>query len=435
MSKAGIGWLYSQLPELINKGVLTQESADKLRQHYGEIKSINKLSMMFIALGTIGAILVGLGIILLLAHNWDQFSRLTRAVISFLPLIAGQGLALWVLCKRPQSGSFKEGSAAFLSLMVGASVALICQTYNIPEDAGVFTITWMFLILPLVYLMQASIPAAIYLVGITIWSGMQISNPAKVMLFWPLSAVIIPHFIWALRKETYALRSAMLSLVMLICVSIAASFSLGRNWPGLWVVIFPSLYAIFYLIGISKFNNVTTNWQRPLHLIGAIGLFILAFQFSFRQAWQYLDRASYYNAAASDFVVFLDNLVTMAIVITAILLFYGNVKRNNKNFSLLGLLPLLAIIGLSVYRQSIVLPFLIFNAYLLILSIRRILAGIRSNNLAVINTGMLVLAVVIIARFFDSDISFVTKGLVFIAIGIGFLTANAMLARRMRGAK
>ena len=45
------------------------------------------------------------------------------------------------------------------------------------------------------------------------------------------------------------------------------------------------------------------------------------------------------------------------------------------------------------------------------------------------------LAILIIARFFDSDISFIIKGLVFIIVGIGFLVTNAILARRMRGVK
>lgn len=63
------------------------------------------------------------------------------------------------------------------------------------------------------------------------------------------------------------------------------------------------------------------------------------------------------------------------------------------------------------------------------------IAGIRNNNLAVVNTGMLMLAILIIARFFDSDISFIIKGLVFIIVGIGFLVTNAILARRMRGVK
>jgi uncharacterized membrane protein len=35
----------------------------------------------------LGAALMGSGIILLLAHNWDQLSRVMRTVISFAPLV------------------------------------------------------------------------------------------------------------------------------------------------------------------------------------------------------------------------------------------------------------------------------------------------------------------------------------------------------------
>src|SRR3989338_3505049 len=436
MNKMGIKWLYQELPELITRGILTQEAADKIRQYYGEVKSISKMTVMLIILGTIGALLIGLGIILLFAHNWEQLSRLTRAVLSLAPLAIGQALALCVLWKRPQSGAFKEGSATFLSLMVGASIALINQTYNIPGDTGTFILTLMLLIMPLAYLMQASIPAAIYLIGITVWSGTYWDNPAQAILFWPLAAITIPHFIWALRQESYALRATILSLIMVICVSFAASFSLGKTWHCSWIIIFPSLYSVFYFLGRLEVNKITTNWQRPLRLIGAIGLFILAFQFTFRYIWQYLDDYSYgMKRNISGINALPDYIITLAIIAAAILLFYDQVKRKNITISLLGAVPLLAIIAYLVRGQSAILPLMIFNVYLFVLSLSRIIAGFRSNNFAVINTGMLMLAILIIARFFDSDVSFIIKGLVFIIVGVGFLVTNAILARRIRGAK
>ncbi len=436
MSKMAIKWLYRELPELVAKGILNQETADKIKGYYGEVKSVSRITAVLIICGTIGALLIGLGIILLLAHNWEQFSRFTRAILSLAPLIIGQGLALWVLWKRPQSGAFKEGAATFLSLMVGASIALISQTYNIPGDTGTFILTWMFLVIPIVYLMQASLPAAIYLIGITAWSGTYWNNPTKAILFWPLAAVTIPHFIWALRQEIYAIRTTILSLIMIICVSFATSFSLGKTWPGSWVVIFPSVYAIFYFIGWQKFRGVSTNWQRSLRLVGAIGLFVFAFIFTFRYVWQYLERDSYRVARdISGINSSADNIITLAIVALATLLFYDSAKRRNITNSLFGAVPLLAITAYLVRGQSIFLPLIIFNIYLFILSVSRILTGIRSNNLGVINTGMLMLAVLIVARFFDSDISFVIKGLVFIIVGIGFLATNVMLSRRMGGVK
>ena len=436
MNKRAIAWLYRELPGLVDKGILNQETADKLRHYYGEVRSVSKTTAMLIILGTIGALLIGLGIILLLAHNWEQFSRFTRAILSLAPLVIGQSLALWVLCKRPQSGAFKEGTATFLSLMVGASIALISQTYNIPGDAGTFILTWMLLIIPIAYLMQASLPAAIYLIGITVWSGTYWNNPNKAILFWPLAAITIPHFIWALRQEIYTIRTTILSLVMIICVSFATSFSLGKTWHGSWVIIFPSMYSIFYFLGWLKVGKITTNWQRPLRLVGAIGLFVLTFLFTFRSVWQYLHTDTYeISGKISGMSAMLDHIITVTMIAIAMLLFYDNTKRKNWTISLFGAVPLLAIVAYLIRGQSLVVPLLIFNAYLFILSISRIMVGVRNNNLGVINRGMLILAILIIARFFDSDINFIIKGLAFIIVGIGFLVTNLVLARRMGGAK
>lgn len=433
MSKAAVKWLYRELPELIAKGILTQEIADRLHQYYGEVKTVTKTAVTLIILGTVGALLIGLGIVLLLAHNWEQLSRFTRMILSLVPLIIGQGLALWVLWKRPQSNAFKEGAATFLMLMVGASIALVSQTYNIPGDTGAFILTWMFLIIPLAYLMQASLPAAFYLIGITAWAGTYGENPAKAILFWPLAAVTIPHFIWALRQEIYTLRTTLLSLIMIICVSCAASFSLGRTWTGSWIVISPSMYAIFYFLGWLKVNKITTNWQRPLRLIGAIGLFALAFLFTFRYVWQ--DYHYGLNRNISDISAIPDHIITVSIIAMAMLLFYDNVKLKNWTVAMLGAVPLLAMAAYLIREHSTVAPLLIFNAYLFILSVSRIMFGIRSNNLAIINTGMLMLGILIIARFFDSDINFIIKGLAFIIVGSGFLITNLMLIRRIGGAK
>jgi len=436
MNKIFLNWLYQELPGLVEKGVLSQEAADKLRQFYGQVKNPGRMNTGLIIFGTIGAFLIGLGIILLFAHNWDQLSRLSRAALSLSPLIIGQLLVLWVLLKRPQSGALKESTATFLSLMVGAAIALISQTYNIHGDAGTFILTWMLLVLPLVYIMQASLPAVIYLIGITAWAGNNWDNPVKAVIFWPLAAVIVPHLIWALKREIYALRAAIVSLVMAVCILSAASFSLGKNWPGLWVVIFPSIFAVIYFIGNWKFNQITTDWQKPLRFIGGIGLYVLVFQFTFKYCWQYLGSYSYGVNRDISFIGLLpDYLITLAIIGTAVLLFYDNLKRKNKLVALFGAVPLLAIAAYFLNMQSTFLPLLIFNLYLFVLSLSRIVAGFRLNKQVLLNTGMLMLSSLIIARFFDSDISFIIKGLVFIIVGIGFLTANLLYSRRLGGVK
>ena len=58
------------------------------------------------------------------------------------------------------------------------------------------------------------------------------------------------------------------------------------------------------------------------------------------------------------------------------------------------------------------------------------IVGLRSERLSIVNIGMGILALLIITRFFDSELSFVARGLAFIAVGCAFLITNIVLTRR-----
>ena len=60
--------ILKELPELIKAGIITQKTADKILDHYKN-KSGSSTHRLLIVLGILGAILFGLGIILIIAHN------------------------------------------------------------------------------------------------------------------------------------------------------------------------------------------------------------------------------------------------------------------------------------------------------------------------------------------------------------------------------
>jgi hypothetical protein len=72
---------------------------------------------------------------------------------------------------------------------------------------------------------------------------------------------------------------------------------------------------------------------------------------------------------------------------------------------------------------------LVFDAFLLAVGVATVVAGVRDRRLSLVNGGMLVLAALIIGRFFDSDLSFVGRGLAFVAVGVGFLVTNLWLVK------
>jgi uncharacterized membrane protein len=82
MDKKEASWLYQQLPELVAKGIISAECAKRLKDHYGPIDDKTGTRTYLVVFGLIGALLVGLGIIQILAHNWAQLTNINRLLIS-----------------------------------------------------------------------------------------------------------------------------------------------------------------------------------------------------------------------------------------------------------------------------------------------------------------------------------------------------------------
>jgi uncharacterized membrane protein len=438
MNTKAVQWLYQELPELVSKGVLSSESSDNLHRHYGVIKTTDKKGLALMLCGILGALLIGLGIISIIAHNWENLSRAVRGIISFLPLIIGQGLALMVLLKWPTSSALKEGTATFLSLMVGASIALISQTYNIPGETPDFILTWMLLILPVAYLMQAAIPAAFFAAGIASWAGCvagnmwQPSNLSEPVLFWPLLGLIIPLFIWTIRQEKYIIRSTILSFVIAVSVIFGTGFSLGRIFADSWIIIYPSLAAVFFFLGSWEFKTPSQNWQRSFQVLGGLGSFILMFVMSFKEVWKYKGYGNlfYSQYDVSSWQAVPAHIFTLLLTGAALLCFVHSVKHKDHMKTLFCALPIVALIGYGFLGGVPEAAMWLLSGYLLVVSVARIMLGVQNDNLGVVNSGMFMLAALVAARFFDSDIDFVIKGLVFILIGAGFLVTNVIMLKK-----
>ena len=118
--------MIKDIPELVKADVISQETADKIRDYYRKQggQSTNRL---FIVFGILGAILVGLGIILIIAHNWDELSRTTKILLAFLPLLVGQVLCGFVLLKKQDSVAWKESGTSFCFLQLEQAYHLLVR--------------------------------------------------------------------------------------------------------------------------------------------------------------------------------------------------------------------------------------------------------------------------------------------------------------------
>ena len=431
MGKKQIRWLYDELPGLIETGVLSSESAEKLRGHYGDRPAGAGRKIAVTICSILGSLLIGTGIVLLLAYNWKGMSRVTRTILSIAPLLGAQALGAWAIYKDKTSAAWREGVGIFQTFAIAAGIALVGQTYHIPGDLGNFLLVWMILTIPLVYLLHSTLPAIIYSVAITSWGCFMVNDHRPNLMLWPLLALVIPHLVFELKKNRYSARCVSLGWILCLCLPVAVGVTVGEEiLESFWPVLFGSLFAIYYLVGSCWFKDARSVFSNPYKSLGCVSVCFFAWLLTFEDVW----RHGVDGFGSSGWVEGLVGYTILLVpAIGALTLLGLTIKRGDKSRILYAILPVVVMAGVMLSAIDGGLAMILLNLYTLALGVGTIVSGIRGSRLGMINGGMLVVIALIVTRFFDCDVSLVGRGIFFIVLGIGFLTTNLVLAKRMKG--
>jgi len=115
--------LRRDISELLDAKIISSDVAQSINDYY-QSKSSDKEGRLFLIFGIIGAVLVSLGLILIMAHNWDRMSRWLKLVIAFTPLVIGQVLCAYAYFSRHGNRGWSEACSAFLFLSIGGCISL-----------------------------------------------------------------------------------------------------------------------------------------------------------------------------------------------------------------------------------------------------------------------------------------------------------------------
>lgn len=417
--------ILNELPALLKANVITEETAQKIKEHYTKNgdESQSKLFMIF---GILGAILSGLGIILILAHNWDDLSNTTKSIISFLPLVIGQLFSGYTILKKAENPIWRESSSVFLFFGIGASISLIAQVYNIPGDLNSFLLTWVLLSLPLVYLLRTSIVSLLYIIGITYYccnSNYFTYPKEQTYLFWLLFLGIIPHYYQLLTAKP----QSNFTLFHHWFVAISLLISLGSVGDGnekLLYLSYMCLFVIYYFIGKNSFFEHQKLKFNSYQIIGQLGILILLFMYTFKSFWKYYHKNRLHE---NPIITSPEFIIASILTIIAAVLFY---KKNNpthfKDYDLIEIIFLLNIPLLFMGEFAAIIA----NGIVLAIGILEIKRGNQLNNLRILNFGLLIITILITCRFFDTDFSFIVRGFLFISLGLGFFLTNYLMLKK-----
>jgi uncharacterized membrane protein len=439
-NRRAIRWLRFQLPELVANGVITSDTARAIDRHYEQDQP--RSNFAFVVLAAIGSALVAAGIILLIAHNWDELSRAMRTAIAFLPLLIAQALVVFTLMRRNESQPWREAAAVSDVAAIATAISLISQTYQVQGTFADFMRTWLLLSIPIVYLLRTTLGAIAYVIGSVLWLFARwgfLSSPGNTMLFWVLLMLVIPHVVIRFRRD----RDSRETATLVIILALAALFGVGATAEfadaNVGVIAYAGLSTAIYLCGMKLFPQPAGRLH-PLAVLGGIAIGVVAIVLSFESSWHLTHHVTSVPRSWSTNVAV---AVELLFPVAAVCLASVDLLRRRAEFSLsAALLPIVAAVAWVIANmcrfpnerfQSTRCSFAaatVLNCYALWLGIDILARGIRTNSIARANFGLLLIAALAICRFFDSDLSFVTRGIGFIIVGLGFLVANVLLFKR-----
>ena len=430
-------WLAAQLPAWEREGILTPEGARKLRE---QCATEPTGGLAHVIVGAVGALLIGTGVIAVLAYNWHDFPRGVRLLVALGPLAASQAASWWVLRQQAAAAAWHREAAALLqTFAAGAALALVSQIYNLPGRWTDLVFWWCVVSLPLAWVLESQAVAIAYLLGIAVWAVGQAGEGAR----WSAAADVADLRVWfplllagvlpvwpglGLRDRPGAgsrLVLAASALIGLLAVAVdAAARPTGPIVAVPWLALLSAAAVLLFPLDRAGIDEPLTG--KPQVLLGGGGIVLMAL-------------AATYEYPARQFAESVRPALGLGWcwVLLAVVIAFGAIAVRQGRFAVIAVAGLALVPPLAAPLASAEAggwPVAIAYSALLVVSAIALIALEFFGRRGAARIGAALITMLVILRMADADVSLLIKGLVFIVIGSAFLAFNALVTRRRTAA-
>lgn len=423
----------SDLTELVNAKVISHDTAVEISNYYKKKQEYlpsgkNKQLLLF---GILGALLVGIGLLFIIANQWDHLSQSVKTTCAFLLLIVPQLLSFYALYKKPDKLVWRESTALLLLFAVGANISLVSQIYHINGEASSFLLTWLLLTIPLIYVMDTSAVSIACLVGVLSYRLAADSEGTvewAEQISWLLFLLLTPYYI-RLFKKTPDSPLTILHHWAVPFVLTAGLATLSHNHNELLIPLFFMLFGIFIFIGELSFFRNRPPEQSGYRVFGYVGSIITLFVMSFRSNWEKLPTHHYEYGSLLQSPEFI--AIALFLLVLSIFLYRQIRSRNLAEIKIFETAWLLFLLIFTMGYFTIFSVYLV-NLAILMMGVFLIREGSKKNNLGTMNTGMILITMLLVCRSFDIDLTALFKGILFVVAGCGFFIANWWMLKKRK---
>jgi uncharacterized membrane protein len=370
----------------IENGTITQPQADTMLADLTAYKAERGSNKFVAAISTIGALSTGIGAILFVAANWAAMSNGLR-VLLLLAATLGSYYVGYVFQYERRNFPRVGASLIFLgALLFGATVFLVAQIYNVNANSHALVLIWLAGVLPFVYAFASPAIAGLVVllfygwIGLFVFKGLEFDRASGDFYQLPvlyLSTSVLMFGIGALHylsdrlknvARVYRLSGIKLAMVTLFFLSFRFYTEFGAK-----------------LVSSEQFTLGFVLCSILALLLSAVGVF--------------------FNPARSDTST-LENGVGFSMVAAALVVFF--------------------------YPAATGFYAMLFNLVLAGLILTLLYVGYRREDMELINTGMLWLAVLVVVRYFDFFWLLLPRSIFFLIGGLILVFGGMMLERKRR---
>ena len=419
MSKQ-VRWLQQEVAQWRAEGLVDESLAQRILARYPATAERNWGRMIFSA---IGAVMVGLGVILFFAYNWQDIPKAAKLALVFGALAAAHGAAMAVARRADTHHGVVEGLHVLGTMLFGAGIWLVAQIYHIDEHYPNAFLVWSLGALALAWAIPSVIQALLALFLVSFWAGVEVFEFHTPMHAAPLLVVIgvLPLAWWR--------RSSVLLYCGVAVLYLVTAFTAG------WIdhrALLPLLFAMGAAALIASVAAPGTAFpaaEGPLRSLGLLVVLGCAYMLSFKESAGWLVRLHvvkpgieiYLGATGATLIAAIGLLIRSGL--------HGLSGINGYRRWQLGLLGAgMAVLLFTLFTRGVVdrwVVMLPFNLIALGLAVILILEGSEQLRPRMVGLGCLVFALVVVSRYTDLFSSLLIRATVFVALGAGlFLVGN-----------
>ncbi len=418
-------WLARQLPQWVDKEIISGTQADTLRALYPLGDSIGLGRLLITG---IGAIMIGLGVILLFAYNWDDMGKVSKLAVIFSGLI---GAHLAALYSRERHHVASESLFAFGTMLMGAGIFLIGQIYHLDSHYPDAILFWSLGALALAWVLPSLTQAFMAVALIIAWHISEVSD----FNFANHRALLL--ILIGLLPLVWRLHSPVLARFVSAAVFVSIGFSVGAYDEDLIVTTLLMTAAAF--IGLEQVMAQQAEKHRELAAELAMParwvLFVLMYLMTFSDLTPDLLRVEWSDMMASGYFVVALLASQAAFFRLLYLRRVGGLIGLTEIAVVLVLLPLLFAPSLeSGTKHNLIEPLVWagFNLLLLAVSVWLMIDGARHANRQHMVRGSILFALLAMARYTDLFDSLLARAVVFLLVGVALFAVNHFYQRNKR---